>query len=913
MSVYIDSLEIAGIMGVPNEVELNFTAPLTLIYAPNGTGKTSAWTAVKALMTNGISDGLVCRSAKSKPPKIVGQFLIGKSKCTLTASAGGVTLTSEDFAAKSGYAALSALAPEVDTALLQTKGGVLKDRLISQIEGCRFLPAESLLYLIDNGDESTELRRKLFADLTGTSAIQSEVRESNQYREKLLEELGRGRNSLKTIEEQMQAFSSAHNTKSSDSLRLIEQAATIAEITLPVEMSAHDALALLRDTQGSWMAILEKRQSAYNTWRSIEATYPNLNQDLTNASNAMNQANVARDAAQGALAIARSKLESGDFKRAKMEHQRFQRGLEKLAALVATEGRTPLLTESTIESLRQLLLPFDSEPDIETKLGALQQLNDFRQTYQLQTTERQNLIDKQRKFTSELKSTSGELLEEIGRQNVRQLDLVTRINRQSDLAASLRASAQSLVSASQLVACPCCSHHWKSVDALLAAIASGDRTENTDPRLKSELATTEAAIELLQSQYLSTRSTEDMLRGLERKLGELNASIERIERLAVASVVALPRLLDATTTLQEVRTLSSRLEFWRIIKAADDLAWGLDETKNIDAALSTLSTRNEALKAAATLAEQSEIEQQLLVAREQNSVTSNSELAIRQESEKRRLVNIKQSRDAAIDNLSASGSIVESIVKASLDQDTASLEKLGNLVTQISAAIEASAAVAARERITENQKTLQSMQNHIQLEADRATELIGALTAVEKQSGDQFFEKLFPAVGTLFDHMQVNRVFRGLEISSVKQSFHLEGQLDDGVSLDPGTHFSQGQRQDLALSMFLVRAASLGGSFFLDEPLAHLDDLNRTALLDCLRACVLGTESTSRPVRLVVTTANWSVARHLMQKFHNIRHPESSPTLGPWLRVIQLSGNVRQGIEQNVIFPVEDRVAAILH
>ena len=227
------------------------------------------------------------------------------------------------------------------------------------------------------------------------------------------------------------------------------------------------------------------------------------------------------------------------------------------------------------------------------------------------------------------------------------------------------------------------------------------------------------------------------------------------------------------------------------------------------------------------------------------------------------------------------------------------LERLNNLIAQISAAVEASAAIAAREKIAANQKALEAEQNRIQQEVEQAERLIQLLTQAEQHAGQQFFERLGHAVATLFDHMQVNRVFRNLEISAVKESFHLNGRLDDKVSLDPGSHFSQGQRQDLALSMFLVRAASLGGSFFLDEPLVHLDDLNRTALLDCLRACVIGSAA-SRPVRLVVTTASWSVARHLMQKFSGTNQAGSSPLL----RVIQLSGNVKHGLTHDVVFPV---------
>jgi ABC-type transport system involved in cytochrome bd biosynthesis fused ATPase/permease subunit len=75
------------------------------------------------------------------------------------------------------------------------------------------------------------------------------------------------------------------------------------------------------------------------------------------------------------------------------------------------------------------------------------------------------------------------------------------------------------------------------------------------------------------------------------------------------------------------------------------------------------------------------------------------------------------------------------------------------------------------------------------------------------------------------------------------------------ATLDPGKDFSQGQLQDLALALFLARARGLGGTFFLDEPVAHLDDMNRVGLLDVLRAVA------STRLNLVITTASRSLAR----------------------------------------------------
>jgi len=104
-----------------------------------------------------------------------------------------------------------------------------------------------------------------------------------------------------------------------------------------------------------------------------------------------------------------------------------------------------------------------------------------------------------------------------------------------------------------------------------------------------------------------------------------------------------------------------------------------------------------------------------------------------------------------------------------------------------------------------------------------------------------------------------------------------------------GNKLSQGQRQDLALSLYLARARNTGGSFFLDEPIAHLDDLNRVAMLDIFRLV-----ATSMPdMNLILTTASDSLARHMAQKFSSItdRH---------LLNMIHLEGNPRTGVKMTV-------------
>lgn len=102
--------------------------------------------------------------------------------------------------------------------------------------------------------------------------------------------------------------------------------------------------------------------------------------------------------------------------------------------------------------------------------------------------------------------------------------------------------------------------------------------------------------------------------------------------------------------------------------------------------------------------------------------------------------------------------------------------------------------------------------------------------------------------------------------------------------------FSMGQRQDLALSIFLAKARGIGGTFFLDEPIIRLDDLNRVALLDMFRVLV---EEENSQVRLVITTASRTLVRHFQEKFNNIPARDFTPAL----RVIELEGSPRDGVK----------------
>jgi len=155
------------------------------------------------------------------------------------------------------------------------------------------------------------------------------------------------------------------------------------------------------------------------------------------------------------------------------------------------------------------------------------------------------------------------------------------------------------------------------------------------------------------------------------------------------------------------------------------------------------------------------------------------------------------------------------------------------------------------------------------------------------------------AINILFSRMHANRVVDYVDLGD--DSEFLRWFARAGTErFDPQKEFSQGQRQDLALAIFLARARGLGGTFFLDEPMSHFDDLNRVGLLDVLRVIAVQSHAT---MNLVITTANRAFARHMIEKFSRLGSVRLREEDVPMLRVLELAGNVRSGVGLNVVFP----------
>ncbi|MBD8623421.1 AAA family ATPase [Pseudomonas sp. CFBP 13727] len=181
-------------------------------------------------------------------------------------------------------------------------------------------------------------------------------------------------------------------------------------------------------------------------------------------------------------------------------------------------------------------------------------------------------------------------------------------------------------------------------------------------------------------------------------------------------------------------------------------------------------------------------------------------------------------------------------------------------------------------------KKLQTGQNYI-LTADEAISRYGE--HVRNVTVSCLSPLLTPAT-ELFSRMHANEVYHKLSVSGDDLNWMVLAEGND-TPLAAQEKLSQGQRQDLALSLYLSRAKSTGGSFLLDEPIAHLDDLNRVAMLDIFRLVATSMDN----MNLILTTASDTLARHLAQKFSSL--PDEY-----LLNTIHLEGNPRTGVKATV-------------
>ena len=960
----INQLDIQKFRGVPNDLQLDLSAPLTVLYAPNGTAKTSICDAAEWLLCGHVgrlnlvdTQDVRCRFGEEGLATIVEASFqdIGTSfslKRTLM-DTGSVL---ERNISNSGYSKVK------DQELL----GVLVDAIppnsqnspkakISWVRSTRFLESDSLRLLLDSDPESNETQKLIFSSLFGVAEFQKA--------ESSLVRIQRKLPAISTIKKKMDGL----NESISRYRKLLDE--LVSSETQPI-LSELDLL--LSNVEK--IVSLQKPTGDY----SRETHKNNLSLKLIEGKEAVRSSIVALKEIQESY----SEFKAWGDARVRLDKEATDKELEREVSLEKIDGHKSRLgiaevnirekTElagrldqsvsnlrSMLAELANLLSEYDdaliNSDDFHESISVIRQREiGFQKQRKLVIEATLNvpiLIEKNRnakRIRSELKSYETLLLqlEELGDLEAKLEKLDVNLNKlQSSREVTLSELELLLTSGKQFVElhtdtteCPLCEHDHASNEVLLTRIEQRvsilSNRSREEAALISERQTTLAEIKRKASCQASIANSRVTLSNVEKEMLVLKQSLaqagveeivdperpnlevvlaKRIAEIDDQLVATNKELVPFVSALKKegelnvlLRKFDAVVEEWKI-KLDKKFNFENSSWKNLRSNIETmieilkleLETRRAEIgsqkvevenikKQIFDLSKLADSQTTQLTALRQNLISVSEKIDGVQL--KWQSIGVKQGLDSADFK-----NVTSDLQNVSIQHDLADkyLEEANELLSAV-----ALQGRASTEKDNYN-KEIESCQTELkefqhQLNAHQAiAEELGSIRDEIHRFVAEEITPLSDIINTLYLRAQGNKF-----IDSIEAKPGTNGLLDwiaeldsDTTAFDQMALLSQGQRQDLALSIFLARARSLGGTFFMDEPLVHLDDLNRVALLDTLRIIVSERKEKKR-LRLVMTTASKNLLRHLREKFSLVKNQDGEPVL----RIYEMRGNPKVGL-----------------
>lgn len=911
----IDNLTIQCFRGISDSISLDFSAPLTVLYAPNGTGKTSICDAVEWVLCGSVGrldkdESIRCKLGDSGVETLVEASVLHQDSpffIKRVLSGSDAPLYRKDNASDYRVTSEQELLRCFVTSL--PPNGNSNRAKVDWVRSTRFLESDSLSLLIDNDKESNDRRKLIFSNLFGVAEYQNNERDLNRILGKLPSE-----KKIKTEKEKI-------NKKISGYEELIKK--LIAEQSAPYR---DHALSLLN-------TIAEYLNERKNTVQEADAQEYHKLLELKYIQN-----NQALDEQKSSLLYVRENITSyrDDVSKADMLKNCIKVNNEKLTALnndltykkqELEERRKKFnLREELICELSEVISDIKSEkliwkqlyeqyraPDLEPRSPKtrVDQFIDYIAAGEgrvFSLKERNTEVDKCIKLLPAYLNRHGQLnginieLEALqARQPIRdaQRPLAEQVSEVKAQLDTLQASREKTLGELELLLssgkryvethgqdseCPLCEYKYDSNQAL---------REKIDMRLsKLSNKSKEEAVLTLRHDDLSQRLLQEnsYLRKIEKLVGQKNHLSREIQetedRFLLAGITRdeLSQTVTLSNRLESIRkqnnnTINEITQSIEPYKRAYDSAKKLDEMLikiralssswlrkfelhhadniTIDSLGDAFSTLESLLEEQSALSKKRHEDEKPLIKKiaddlsklgnEKNTKlldvsTAKSELALISnsiEDFKRKWATISSEKDINEFEIEKAAAAISA--KARILNEIKSLfAKVSEYFVKIRESEKKESEYGLyKKELAEAQEELTEWHNQenaryvIEKEVNLIKEEIRRFIAQE-------ISPLSNIINTLYLRAQGNRFINSIEARASKDGL-LEwiAELDEeGESFDKMRSLSQGQRQDLALAIFLARARSLGGTFFLDEPLAHLDDLNRVALLDTLRIIV---------------------------------------------------------------------------
>lgn len=907
-SVKFLSVTIRNFRGIPDELFIPLDAPLTVIHAANGTGKSTICYALEWLLTGRIEDlpnikDFSCQWGHGDT-SVSATCLIGGELHDLVRQERKVTISRKGKRARviKEVELLELLTPSsvsgrTPQATRKAKSGWLRNS--------RWLYSNSLSLLVDNN--RAEERQQIFADILGLGHLTSTLRDLRDYRKQLPSTKGiKDRvDSLSTeieeVESKLAEISPLKETAESNLSRLFrgfpEQKTTgklsddfkIAQYQVNVlgqqVRSKLDALEFLSENWPQFNTVTRELATLRKTLSELMATKENLSKEQGKYSAELSAAEVKVAEGKRAVAWAKHYMDILD---------RWEKIIEEpsVAEYFSSQDFTQI-------DLEQQFVEFAwSSEKQQAWLQSLSYLSQNSYTLLELVKKKQelatNIIQPPADMTNISRSVEEAKLERV--------KFESEFNALSSVIDQLRALGQEVVHSHNGQHCPLCSYDWKSSDKLRQQVGdnlsfapklshAAEKLANARKVEKSCLTTLDLANnqKAAHEAYLArVRAVDEELSSIAQRTQYLEImNVQDFSSFTVDNLIYLRNRINAAISLRQVFEVLSEVEgVFQVIDPKDGNSRVTAARENLQKYKEHYQTQednNSPEKHRLTLLVNGTIEKIQAKSREIEDVNSNisatSGIVVRFEEKWNEVIgempieqhafnsiqdNVQAER-VRVDTCKALLAECEAIV--TIDLDSEHLNKLKREKDELTRKL-----TAGNGYIMEADRTIEQYSQH-----------------VRKLTNSSLAPLLEPAA-ELFSRMHANEVYSGLSVSdgdeAMKWTVFADGH---DFALDAEEKFSQGQRQDLALSLYLARARNTGGSFFLDEPIAHLDDLNRVAMLDIFRLA-----ATSMPnMNLILTTASDGLARHMAQKFSSItdRH---------LLNTIYLEGNPRTGVKASI-------------
>lgn len=954
--IRLNTLNVSHFRGLNDSVRFDFSSPLTVVYAPNGTGKTTMCEAAEWLLTGQVErlkegngfDALVLSpkfpSQNDATTSAAASLYIDGTEQFVRRDVDG-SQSSAAYGADEGAAVT--LRPNELLALLAPVAAADEAHAITAInlrqrwlKGTRFLSSEALAALVDTDEETIERRTQVFADLLGIRHLLDAERQCEKY----IVEIGRRLRNLTKMTESRSAEvtdlelalgpDEAAGTSHSSSARL--EADTAANLFAPEDTqwfveqpNLDDQLASLTALHSRYKHLFDARSHAAKRVEAKWSIRSSLEMAVTEGINleaalAQSLAHIEKDGRQAATELTDFNSRREATYLLAQELAKAKDELTHLGAMVVATlldgGFADDLSLSLIElshKYSEYQWPASARQQRRHELKGLE-LSSAGSSYE---TKRLAELDLEVSAARSDAPSREELehLQEKAAETVSHAKAATKLlDAVASPVARLQAAARELLNHDHGVdigKCPLCSHDWKDAENLRSAI---NATLSAAPELvvaaRSGVAAADDAATLAHSQLNAALQKQKYLHGLEKEQSDLqlaNAVHDReLERLGVSqgataeefkSLAAHLDVADAISVLLSARdgilptVFGSEFRMPASGFQVADLHQHLDTVFEARHRVVQLELAELAKSIEAAISNRDDLRAKYAAA-QQN--LKDCRLGLEQKSAE--LASLQSAWQEASPDIEWSNAELDTLMSELTKENV----RLTVIEGHITAARAAWAAESRRSRLLELQQATQLLIDESRVmtgrldAANRARAVFyEAYTTISRQK----VQDLSRVVNPLFARMHANRVFDRINLGADTDFLHWLADAGD-QQLDPGKDFSQGQRQDLALALFLARARSLGGTFFLDEPIVHLDDLNRVGLLDILRATVLESSNT---LNLVITTSSRALARHLIEKFAGVGLVETPSGRQPPLRILELDGNGRSGIRLSTVYPLE--------